>query len=424
MKDAVQITPRPCPPLSPRQRRTTPVDGPPLARRPDVRAAPVAPEAGAERLRENVLDCRRVVRDALDGVLERIVEYRGHDPKALCRRELSGLIGDLSLSDLMQMIAMGRRSAVIDVRKGPIAGRIWCSEGEIIDAASGALRGAHAVYRLLALDQGVLCADFRPLSRRRVVSEGMPALVMEAARRKDECAELVRRLGGLEGHWWACPVPSGRHDETEATVLEAFELGARLDSVLAESVVGDLETLRAFIQLIQSGALRRRPPAPLPAPAPPARLARLRTWIAPAAAWLERHPRTVAAALSFGTSLMIVSTMVRVDDESNDGRPIETIVAAAEPAAPGAPAAPAPVGSATYPLRVTVQPEGATLWLDGSRAGTGQLALDLSRDGRTHELRVMAPGCRPKTVVFQDRSPPHAIVLEPANDGSSERCGR
>jgi hypothetical protein len=414
MKDALEITPRPRPPLPPRRRPAAPVTA--LERRAAVGAA-LAPETGAERLRENVLDCRRVVRDALDGVLERIVECRGHDPKALCRRELTGLIGDLSLSDLMQMVAMGRRSAVIDVRKGPITGRIWCSEGEIVDAASGALRGAHAVYRLLALDQGVLCADFRPLSRRRLISEGMQALVMEAARRKDECTELVRRLGGLEGHWWAYPVPGERRDETEATVLEAFELGARLDCVLAENVVGDLETLRAFTQLIQGGALRRRPQAPAPAPAAPARLARLRAWVAPAAAWLERHPGKVAAALSFGTSLLIVSLMIRIDAEPEEGSPIETLGATAEPAEPVA-------AVATYPLRVTVQPAAATFWLDGNRAGAGQLAIDLSRDGRTHELRVIAPGCRPETLLFQDRPPPRAIVLEPADDGSSERCGR
>lgn len=413
MKDGVLVMPRP-----PCQRRAAPVDGAPLAQLPPAGTRPLPPEAG-ERLRENVLDCRRVVRDALDGVLERIVEYRGHDAKALCRRELSGLIGDLSLSDLMQMVAMGRRSAVIDVRQGPIAGRIWCSEGEIIDAESGALRGALAVYRLLALDQGVLCADFRPLARRRVVSESTPTLVLEAARRKDECAELVRRLGDLDGYWWACPVPSERRDETEATVLDAFESGARLDRVLAENVVGDLETLRAFIQLIQSGALRRRPPAPTPVT--PARLTRLRTWVAPATTWLERHPTTVVAALSFGASLLIVNVMLRVDEVSDTDPRLDTIVAAVEPTDPGAPS-PGAVDPVTYPLRVTVKPEAASLWLDGSRAGTGQLALELSRDGRTHELRVVAPGCLPVTVLFQDRPPPRAIVLEPAS--ARERCGR
>ena len=416
MKHDPEVSTRPRPPLRPRHRRAAPVDAP-AERRPALGAALAPPEVGAERLRENVLECRRVVRDALDGVLERIVECRGHDAKAVCRRELSGLIGDLSLSDLMQMIAMGRRSAVIDVRKGPIAGRIWCSEGEIVDATSGALRGAHAVYRLLALDQGVLCADFRPLSRRRVISDGMQALVMEAARRKDECTELVRRLGGLEGHWWAYPVPNEPPNETEATVLEAFESGARLDCALAENVVGDLETLRALTQLIQRGALRCRPQAPPSAPAAPSRRVRLRRWIAPAAAWLERHPKTVAAALSFGTSLLFVSLIIRVDDESDDGSPVETIVAAVEPREPEPPAV-----AGTYPLRVTVRPETATVWLDGNRAGTGQLAVDLRRDGRTHELRVIAPGCRSQTLLFQDRPPPRAIVLEAAGDGS--RCGR
>jgi uncharacterized protein DUF4388 len=414
MKDALQVTPRTLPPLPPRQRSAAHADGARLAPLPDGNAALEPPGVCTEQLREDVLDCRRRVRDALDTVIERVVELRGHDVKSLCRRELSGLIGDLSLADLMQMVAMGRRSAVIDVRDGAVAGRIWCSEGEMIDAESGSLRGAHAAYRLLALDQGALCADFRPLSRRRVIHDGVEALVMEAARRKDECAELQRRLGGLQGSWWACPTaPSERRDEAEAAVLEAFDRGARLDRVLADNAVGDLETLRALTQLIQQGALRPRPHAPAPVAVVPAQLARLRRWLAPAVSWLEGHPRTFAAALSVGSSLLVVAAMARVDTEAeSEAAAVKTVVAAAEPAA--------------YPLRVSVRPEAATLWLDGSRVGTGQLALDLRRDGRTHELRVLAPGCRSETVLFQDRSPPRVIVLEPASDGSSRpgRCGR
>ncbi|HWO13740.1 MAG TPA: DUF4388 domain-containing protein [Polyangiaceae bacterium] len=375
--------------------------------------------AADEPLRRSVLAWRRSARDALDAVLASIVELCGHDAKACCRRELTGLIEDLSLTDLLQMVAMGRRSALIEVRAAAATGRIWCSDGEIIDASTGSLTGTQAVYRLLALEDGDLCADFRPPPRRRLIREEMRVLVMEAARRKDECAELQRRLGGAGVVWWTSPSgPGDGRDGTESAVLEGFAQGARLERVLADNAAGDLETLRAMAQLALRGAIHPRPTLPPCATAaPPRRRSRSRRWIRAAAARLEQHPRTVAAALLLGSSSILLGALaLRAADAGDEGPAVEAV--SATQAELGTPQA-APFESITYPLRVRVEPDAAALWLDGRRVGTGELALDLARDGRTHELRVMAPGCRSLTFLFQDRSPPRAISLEPEAKAAS-----
>ena len=68
--------------------------------------------------------------------------------------------------------------------------RIWCADGKIVDAESGCLTGELACHRIWGLDAGELRADFRPVRRARSIQSSTPGLMLEAARRKDECAML------------------------------------------------------------------------------------------------------------------------------------------------------------------------------------------------------------------------------------------
>jgi hypothetical protein len=381
----------------------------------DVRVCFEPSGESSEDLRDSVLACRRLVRDSVAAVLKRVVDLRGHDPESCCRQELTGSIGDLPLFDLMQMVSMGRRSAVIDVRHGAMRGRIWCASGEIIDASSGLLEGERAVYRILGLEAGELCADFRPVARRRMIHEGTQALMLETARRKDECAELARQLGGSDGVWWVCPGASNTTlDDAAATVVEALGRGAPLERVVSGSTLGDLETLRAMHQLAERGVIARRSMLPaLPAAPPAPKQTPPEGWFAPALAWLEGHPWTGAATLAFGVSVALLAVEPEFGSdalEARRGAPPSSIALSASEA--GVPA--------SYAVEVSVEPRSAALWLDGNWLAIGAVALKLLRDGRTHELRIVSPGYRSRTVLFQDRPPPPVLALE----AETEREGK
>lgn len=78
----------------------------------------------------------------------------------------------------------------------------------------------------------------------------------------------------------------------------------------------------------------------------------------------------------------------------------------------------APQGSA-YALAVRVVPENAAFELDGVPAGTGSLSRSLPRDGRSHTLRVSAPGFEALLLSFDDAHPPPATIsLRPATNGA------
>lgn len=392
-------------------------------------ASPVDLDAAFDRcgpgpvaLRECVLACRRSARRALDAELFRLLAARGEDARDLCARELCARLADISVGELLQMIAMGRKDAVIEVMHGALVSRIWCSEGAIVDAVSGRLRDEAAVYRILALDAGELVADFRPVRRARAIATSTQELMLEAVRRKDECAVLQRRLGGTQRVYSAAvsTVPASGVSPLESAAFRAFTPGAAIDSVLAGSTQPDLETLQAVSALVERGCLVANDAASLPSS--PATLS-----LQPVSrrAWFRDFTRArlwglLAASAALGVLAATLwpewAPAPRLAEQST-GR-----LSAAPAAAPTAPTAPVSAasraglagGEAPYAVEIAVEPAQAALWLDGALIAAGELSILLARDGRLHELRVAAPGHVPQTLLFRDVSPPRAVVLERA----------
>jgi hypothetical protein len=56
-------------------------------------------------------------------------------------------------------------------------------------------------------------------------------------------------------------------------------------------------------------------------------------------------------------------------------------------------------------------PPTAAILLDGSHVAVGRYRTQLPRDGKQHELRVLADGYESRTMVFRDEPPPGRIEL-------------
>lgn len=398
-----------------------------------------------EDLRQWVIGCRRSARWALDAELYRTLSGRGYDARALCARELTATLSDVTVCDLLQTITLGSKDAIIDVFHGPLTSRIWCSAGEIVDAHSGRLKGEAAVYRVLALEHGEVLADFRPVGRRPNVGCSTRALILESLRRKDECAVIEKRLGGLDRMYKTVPEERSKIEVQglKAALLDAFEPGTRIDAVLTCSSLDDLTVLQSIQELVEGGRLvaseKRAPSLPrilVPAPAkmapkPPRWLTRLNqlSWgwsmllvLAAlglgvlAASWVLASPskRDVSAhRMEAARDLLTHEAHVRLDqdDPLRPPRRLQSSVVSLSPAGP--PPDLLTGSNATYPVHVVVDPPQAELWLDGKWVAAGELAMEFIRDGRTHELRIAAAEHRSQTFIFRDASPPRAVILEP-----------
>jgi response regulator RpfG family c-di-GMP phosphodiesterase len=101
-------------------------------------------------------------------------------------RGVSGSLQEMSLPDVIQILANGRKSGRLQVSCGSLRGEMMFQDGSIHDATFGDLRGAEAVYGILRLTDGdfALVPDDTPLED--VVGIPTHHLLLEAMRRLDE----------------------------------------------------------------------------------------------------------------------------------------------------------------------------------------------------------------------------------------------
>lgn len=211
----------------------------------------------ADCIRQWVLTYRRSVREAFDAQLSRSLAAQGIDAAVLTENEFTASLAHLSVADLLQTVAHGRKDATITISHGGSESRIWCAEGDIIDAESGRLTGAQAVYRILGIEEGQLHSNFQAVQRPRVVHAPSSALLLEAARRSDESRRL--RAGFAAPDTVYEPVRGALtgavSDPVERTVLGLFETGRSIEQALDSSERGELETLQAISLLLEQGFL-------------------------------------------------------------------------------------------------------------------------------------------------------------------------
>jgi formylglycine-generating enzyme required for sulfatase activity len=148
-----------------------------------------------EQLKDGVRVFRRAVRQALDHQLRSTLSVQGLDVSELARGELSGSLTDLGVSDLLQTIQMGRKDVHISITHAGAVSELWCRAGEVVDARSGSLEGEAAFYRIMAIDDGRIVADFVPTTRPRRIELATPRLLLKAASSNGLRARIMQRLG-------------------------------------------------------------------------------------------------------------------------------------------------------------------------------------------------------------------------------------
>jgi formylglycine-generating enzyme required for sulfatase activity len=389
----------------------------------------LTPEQAQERyglsraeLKDWVRIYRREARRAFDDRVKSVLSTQGIDMGELSAAEFSGNVEDMSVAELLQTIQLGGKDAEIRIEQGRELSHIWCIDGDVVDAVTGALRGAPAVYRLLSVQRGRIHADFSPVERARSINVSTQALLMEGARRFDESRQVLSQLGDTS----AVFVPSDRSlaPDVQATaeqfaVLRLFDGIRTLDEVVAHSRSPDLETLDSILALMQGGLLER-----VRASRTSLRELTIASTVeAPEASYLplaasvgaepiQKPPRRwVWAVATLGAATLAVAVGVRLSEEQEARRRAaderaQAAAAAAAAALPKPPVAPRP--TAAFPTC----PEGTVL-LGQTRAADGVPAASAPAP-------ALAPFCMARsevTVADYERCRERGACAAVASDG-------
>jgi DNA-binding response OmpR family regulator len=119
----------------------------------------------------NISDLRNVVLELLDA-----------------KEGFQGVLSDLELTDIIQMLCLAKRTALLHLKHKDHRGKIVFVRGDVTHAEFDDTEGEEAVYAMLALRQGdiYMQSDFQ--SDARTIHVGWQDMLLEGVRRADEAS--------------------------------------------------------------------------------------------------------------------------------------------------------------------------------------------------------------------------------------------
>jgi pSer/pThr/pTyr-binding forkhead associated (FHA) protein len=203
---------------------------------------------------------------AVEGVLaqtteaeaRRKLEAGAQQRQATQGRPMSGVIEEIPLPDLLQLLSTSRKSGVLTINNGVSIGKIYLRKGSIYFATINDDFGVSpqkAIYRMLTWATGTF--ELEPSVEMQVmeeIQESTEALLMEGVRQLDEFRNLQRQLPPL-GSPLAVPTPlAGKLRELSPSELDTFQLvldHGQLQKVLDNFPGTDLDAAQNIISLMK-----------------------------------------------------------------------------------------------------------------------------------------------------------------------------
>ena len=182
-------------------------------------------------------------------------------------REIEGNLAQIPLVDLLQILAVNRKTGRLAVEREDERADVWLREGRVVDARMGEVSGEKALWRLLTRREGQFAFVPGQEAVPERIERKLDELVLEGLRQADEVSRLSPDLPpphdvlALTVH--PSEMPPGLHPVTEevvALLARPLAFGDLLDRTHAS----DLEAMRAVRALLEHGTVRRierRPPA-------------------------------------------------------------------------------------------------------------------------------------------------------------------
>src|ERR1700742_2392715 len=182
----------------------------------------------------------------------------GRGRQATSGRRMSGVIEEIPLPDLLQLLSTSRKSGVLTVNNGVSIGKIYLRKGALYFATINddfAVSPQKSIYRMLTWATGTF--ELEPSVELQVmeeVQESTEALLMEGVRQLDEFRNLQKQLPPL-GSPLAVPTPlAGKLRELSPSELDTFQLvldHGQLQKVLDNFPGTDLDAAQNLISLMK-----------------------------------------------------------------------------------------------------------------------------------------------------------------------------
>lgn len=176
-------------------------------------------------------------------------------------RDFEGALTQLHLTDLLQILAMNRRSGRLTLSRSTETGEIVVRHGELINARSGSISGEKALFRMLTWTEGTFSFFQGEAPVPRTIRRHIDDALLEGMRHCDETARLLESLPprGTRISVSEDVVISPDQHPVTAQVLELLRQPRTVPEVLNLSAALDLEVLSVVAALFQRGLAQVAP---------------------------------------------------------------------------------------------------------------------------------------------------------------------
>ncbi|PZR09841.1 MAG: hypothetical protein DI536_21130 [Archangium gephyra] len=174
-------------------------------------------------------------------------------------KEIEGGLSQLPLPDLMQIMAMNRRTGRLSLHHGQERGEIQIADGRPVNARVNDIEGEKALFRLVGWRDGTFAFHPGPAPSRTKINRSMEDALLEGMRQADERERLLSVLPGLQQSLALVPDSAELIDPHPVTkeVLRVLNQPRKLSELLDLADAADLDVMGALITLIEKGVVQR-----------------------------------------------------------------------------------------------------------------------------------------------------------------------
>ncbi len=180
--------------------------------------------------------------------------------------ELTGNLKDFSIEDLLKFINLSKRTGVIYIKgnvekEGEKEGKIFCKDGNIIDAELGDRSGENAFYVILTMKEGTFnFSKELPKDRAVKINKQLEELLFEGAKQVEVIDDVLKKLPSLDTIFRVNPTPPSAKislNKDEWMILNKFRDGKTIREVKNEVNLNEIDVLRTVLSLINANLIVR-----------------------------------------------------------------------------------------------------------------------------------------------------------------------
>jgi serine/threonine protein kinase len=178
----------------------------------------------------------------------------------------AGRLSLVSLSDLLETMQANNNTGELRLKTDFGSATVWFDNGQLLDAKIGSFQGEAAVFRLLGLTDGSFEIKSMPVTRSRVITQPVRALLRRRSQRSVEWKALVEKLPPLGTvlvlDLQNFSAASASLSDDAMAVVQLVDGRRAIFEIIDDSGRDAVEVLRQIDQLISRGLVSADADAP------------------------------------------------------------------------------------------------------------------------------------------------------------------